>query len=898
MLVHLRERGKGGMVHNSTILRHVICAFALLVAIAFAQVSAEAGAQQYVVANYHDLVNGNYGSASTGATVALQGYNQPGDGGGGVLVSAPVSLSWPLGTCISAKGLIVTSGSNTITGISPFPIGLTIGMKVSGPGLPNGTTVTVTAYSVVGDSITVSTNDTTQTSQQGTYLFGLTANVKNEGMYLDGGGYCFTRANPTYSQMEFGAYSDGNYQDDDTSALQNWLLANQPHIAVAGNSIISNTLYCGVNANGTMITDGAVIQGPPPISVSETGAQPNFVITAADVQSAAGGTWSGAINAPMLSMGAANLLTEPLCSISAVGMVGTSTSQTPYDIIDAYAKHSAVLNHSQLAGGIVAFNCQQGGADIDLDDSSILNARQSDISSGCPNMKILRNVISGAGGDGIHTTSTQVLIEDNLIQQNGGNGVACYGNAVQLGIVGNYFDNNGLQQSGYNVYGNGCQVVSINGNQFHRSDPFDEFNQVSTAPSAHIHFDGANDSISLAGNVYFVGNDPNDPEMRPDYILELGPPTAVPPASITNFSFADSPTPQNGNTAPGTGVFGPTALAALGPFLPPNAQQNYLSGLVTTVSGQTFPIPPGIAIDSLGLQLLYLPATAQPPGCTVNPNNLGLTGLDGPGVPPYNIFVVAQGGNASATSCIGSNSTSPNFAATLNDQIAAYHAVLFGYLTSGQPYIINVLQCNMNNSGCAPTNNPFGGLAVGDTVTDATQPSNIPIKTTIINLKSQFYQLAGVAATAGSTLVQLPSPWSNPYPFVGQMIGNALGGREIVNPQTNSYVSAVVLNQGQVCTDSNQNTLQAPCFVMTQPANKSTDANNKTLVASGAFQITLSKNAQGSTSFSSPDTLYVWNDRYRLVAVCSTSVCNPAQSGAALGPTRMRNEGRNAPARH
>lgn len=595
-----------------------------------------------------------------------------------------------------------------------------------------------------------------------------------------------------------------------------------------------------------MITDGTVIQGPPPISVAEAkvaGAtvQPVFVITAQS-------SWGG----PMLQMGSSNLnsTTQPLCSISAVGLNGKN--QPNYDVIDAYATNSAVLNHSQLAFGNVGFNCEGAGADIDIEDSSIVQSGTNGIQSACPNMKIQRNVISGTAINGIQIGGSQVLINDNVIEQSGGSGVYCNG-AIQVGIVGNYLDNNGKgtpqNKGGSNVRGNGCQALSISGNQFHRSDPYDEANE-SSPSTAQVHFDGANDGVSMAGNVYFVGNNSSAPQMRPDYILELG--TS---ASITNFSFADSPTPQITITAPGAGVFGPNALAALGPFIPPTAQQNYFSGLSTSASGQTFSIQPGIAADSLGLQLLYLPSIVQNPVCTVNLGTSGLKGLDVPTVASntqYNVFVVAQGGYASSASCIASASTSPNFAATLNDTTPAYYAQVFGYPVQGQLYIVNVAPCN--SASVCSSFNPFGGISVGDTITDFTNPSSIPSNTTITALSSLNDTLSNVSVNS-TMYVKLPPGWPNTYPLVGQMIGGGPGAAGVIPEYT--QVSSVNLTSG-MC-----GTLSYPCFVMT---NAATTTGVVTLVASGAFTIQMSNNAQASSTYGSPDSIYVWNDRYRLVA--------------------------------
>jgi hypothetical protein len=70
---------------------------------------------------------------------------------------------------------------------------------------------------------------------------------------------------------------------------------------------------------------------------------------------------------------------------------------------------------------------------------------------------------------------------------------------------------------------------------------------------------------------------------------------------------------------------------------------------------------------------------------------------------------------------------------------------------------------------------------------------------------------------------------------------------------------------------------------MLSSAQNPTSSYSVSVRGSGLFTITLSSNLQGSSAVGVPDTLYVWNDRYRLAASLSTdsssSIVAYAQSG-------------------
>lgn len=789
----------------------------------------------FVVPNVSTLQfsSGTY-APTNGSTVVVQGYFYAGDGGGGTFVNVPSGVL-PTGYCMQTQGTI-KNGKNQIA-INPgsaVPAGLDINMTSSG--VPTNTAATVSAYSVANQTITLSQNATRDYS--GPIYFG----GNNGGTTLMDSATtpnCFLRTTTTYSQKEWGAYSNGQYQNNDVQALQNWLDANQPHIAVAGNSVINSPLYCGTDQNGNPITDGTVIQGPSPdsMAVADGIAKPLFLITASDA--AGGSSFNGGNPGAML-----NMMVEQ-CSISAVGLIGSTSTTSPpvYDIVEAFNHNNSVLNHSLLYGGLNGFNCEQPGADIEIYDSSISHSADDGISCGAPNSKFQRNVIASVGNNGIGYNGTQSLIEDNIIEESGSDGIQCH-NGSQVGIVGNYIDNNGLgytsggtTSGGYGVHVYGCQAVSISGNQFHRSDAYDE---TAGNKTAQVWFDGQNDSVSMAGNVNYVGNDFNSTAMRPDYDVEMGS-----NAVVTNFSYADSATPQN------VGAFGPNALSALG-TLQASAPQNYFTGLVTTNSSGSakLSVLPGEVMDSSNVQMINLPS-----GCDINLSKGGAGGLDtGPGSAQpgtqYNIFAFAQGGNGSTASCIASTGSAPNFAKAFGTSSPPYTALLQGYVTKNSPLIIGLAAAGTGNDLL----NAVAGLEPGDNVADSLGYVQSTILTTLNGLISYNSSAFTGDTNQNSTTITNVQQGTNPL-YIGESIGNGSGG---VKPIAKGSVITSFTTTGTGCSQS------APCVVMNQDAANTVTPGN--LTASGNFTITMKDNAGGSATYGTPDSIYVYNDRYRLIA--------------------------------
>jgi hypothetical protein len=249
---------------------------------------------QTIVTNVNAL---RAGTVTAGTTVLLAGYVNAQDGGGGMLYSITGSCA------VSGSG---TASGNTISITSPhFPFNeLALNMYFTGFGATNDP---VTGFNATSGTITLLSNVTTTTTPTPFSL-----NGDNGGtIFVTSSGVCWYRASQTYSQAEWGAYSDG--ATDDTPALQNWLDANQPHIAVPGNSMISNTLYCGTDSSGNILTDGTIIQGSPATSSGADG-QPTFLVTANDKVSLMN-TWGG--GPAMFVMNQPNKVTAAVFAVDA-----------------------------------------------------------------------------------------------------------------------------------------------------------------------------------------------------------------------------------------------------------------------------------------------------------------------------------------------------------------------------------------------------------------------------------------------------------------------------------------------------------------------------------------------------------------------------------------------------
>jgi hypothetical protein len=405
-------------------------------------------------------------------TVLLQGWNAPNDGGGGILVSGATS-----GACMTAVGTTI-SGQLTLTmtdstnQTATLPLGLEPGMGVSGPGLPfTSPPYTVQSYDVVTQTITLN-QAAGSGSGGGTFTF---TGDNGGSAFVNAAGYCFTRVNSTYSPKEWGALENSNGQqhngNDDTAALQSWLNANQPHVAVPGNSRITYPLVCMVNQDS--------FSGPPRGGTTEiNGPVPLFLITADNT-----GTGNPFTGAALLQMSADG------CAIHNVGLIASDQGEGSYDTVDATGE-AELVDGSYLYGGKINFNCT-GGEDTEVFDSFLSSSVTDDLVGQCPNIRIVRNVIAQAGsktspGRGIVFKGTEALISNNTVETSSGDGIDLEG-AQKVRAANNYIDRNGSGVVGaVGLRNDGSSYVSVCDNVFSYSG-----GATVPAPAAHIYLSGA-----------------------------------------------------------------------------------------------------------------------------------------------------------------------------------------------------------------------------------------------------------------------------------------------------------------------------------------------------------------------------------------------------------------------
>lgn len=819
---------------------------ALAEALFLALIAAEQASGQAVVANVSALNNGHYGSTS-GATVFLQGFYNPGDGGGGTLVSA-AALSLPSTVCMTANGK-TSNTSKTLNNVSPFPIGLSIGMLVTGPGISSDA---ITAYSVSQQTITVATA-ADSTAGKGTFQF---TGPNNGFTFTDKDGNCFTRVNPTYSQKEWGVFSDGQSSHlNETANLQNWLNANQPHIAVAGNTVIEGPLYCGTDSSLNIITDGAVIQGSPTQGVAEDKTVlPTFLITA-DPNSPGNFT-----NSAMLVMPAGTL-----CAIHAVGLIASSPATgSTYNTVNADGKSDLIADHSYLSGGYNNVDAEGNGdnANLEIYDSSLNNAVNDNALIKTPNSKVVRSAISGAGADNLYFSSSDIVIADNIIQQAQGWGINAY-SARLMRITGNYFDNNGKQPVTTSPAMGAVRIdnsanLTICGNTFHRSGGGGE--GVSGVITSHIYFAGTDDAISLCGNVYLPGETLSVPIVglvRPDYDFD-----ADPAATLTNITIADNPAQQNVAATGGPqnlGVFSPNAATLLAASVNPQVARNSLTGFTISndpTVGTKVNITGGSAADSTNSATISLPN-----GCSVDlaQSTNGLGGLDVGNVHQnmtYYFFAVS--GPGGSPGCMASASPVPSFQNVVG---ASYRLTQTANTLQGSKVVYNAGGPTEGSSGNGLIN-PLAGFAVGDEVTGDNIPACSPTCPRITSLSSYELGTAGSTSNGSNVIQGLLS------------VANVSVGMSVSDGTTNDQYIPQSGTNGNYVTG-----VDSPSCTPNPPFHCVTIANGTGVVGQtgipvyfgGNFTVTLDTPANGSTALGSNATIKVHTGLYRMVGALYTT---------------------------
>jgi len=700
--------------------------------------------------------------------------------------------------------------------------------------------------------------------------------------------HCFYRVSYNYSPKEWGAYENFNpanlpLSNDDTIPLGNWINANQPHIAVPGLSGITAPLICN---------DGGIIQGPPTQGVAESNTSiPQFTIYAPNPPPPATFAFSivpgSGIVPPMLQMQPQNLsdVGPARCAIHGVGLIADGAGAI--DTVHALGSGDLIDGHSYLAQGRYNVSDAATTSNLQIYDSSINSSYSHGVYLTSSSAKISRNSIAGAGsknpapgdvGDDIYIApagvapsgiSSDILISENIIQQAQGWGLNA-NNTRFLRAISNYFDDNGKQvTSGGTATLAGIQIansslVSICGNTFHRSAAGSQGTSTPTSPPAsytyHVHFTGADDSVSLCGNVYLPGVTNGSTglappiQIRPDFNYD-----ADPAAVLTNFSIQDNPASQNyGVYSPGSTT--PNAVTLLQSSNIALVPQNFFSGLtLSNVAGSSsqVKIARGAAADSTNSAILTLSSP-----CTVDlsATTPGLGAVDIAPVQPhttYYFFVVAAPGGGSAN-CIASQSQTPSF-----QNAGAYALTPKTYTIAGSQLVFNA--GNSSATPAMPTvssnlaKNPLAGLAVGDAVTGGGFGSSFSSITSL----SPYYQSWNGTTNGGSPLVtfsvSVMPPLSGVVPYM------VVNGPQIL---IGSFVT-VVCPTSSTClyaSPSLSACSPVPCVTLNQTVN-GTGMNTGPVTFGGNFNFAASP-AASSTTY--PDAVMALGGLYRLVGALYT----------------------------
>ncbi len=344
--------------------------------------------------------------------VTAAGYYAPADGGAGQFAKnvSPAPTDCEL---FSASGGSVSSGQTTIN-FSPAVTNnnIAVGMAVFAPSgiFPSNDTIASIAKNTGGQILSITMfSAATATASSATFKF----SWDNGGSILgdnEGGGVsaCFSRASSTYGPREWGAKQDYPTSDD-TASLQNWLNANQPHMATPGNSSISSPLTCN---------DGGIIQGSPTEGAAEDPhVLPTFQITA-------GSSFTGSAMLIMQPDSAGPTGNYSRCALHGVGLIGDGSGN--YDIVDAEGSSDVIDGHSYLSGGYYNVKAVAPGSgsaqhNFELYDSSLNNSVSDNLLIYSANAKVSRNSIAGAGASNIDLSGdSDVLVSDNINQQASG----------------------------------------------------------------------------------------------------------------------------------------------------------------------------------------------------------------------------------------------------------------------------------------------------------------------------------------------------------------------------------------------------------------------------------------------------------------------------------------------
>jgi hypothetical protein len=200
-------------------------------------------------------------------------------------------------------------------------------------------------------------------------------------------------------------------------------------------------------------------------------------------------------------------------------------------------KRDTIDGHSLIENGfnnVFCINTNDVQAGLQLKDAQFTRSGSDGLSlGGCPNVRVIGDVIQGSGGEAIRYGGTDITISNNAIEQSAGTGLDLT-HAGKVSVSGNFFDDNGQGlNGGPAIEINNTSTASICNNHLSGNG---EYASASFPSSAQIHFGGTNDGIAFCGNAYATEHQRGDATLKPSYVYDADPGTV-----LTNSHLYESP---------------------------------------------------------------------------------------------------------------------------------------------------------------------------------------------------------------------------------------------------------------------------------------------------------------------------------------------------------------------
>ncbi len=370
--------------------------------------------------------------------------------------------------------------------------------------------------------------------------------------------------------------------------------------------------------------------------------------------------------------------------------------------------------HYDLFCGVAQGLGQDG---VSIKDSSFQDALLDDIHipGPCSNVRLIGNIVAGAGRDGILFGATEGTIADGVIEESNNAGLHLMG-ASRMSVTGMHIQGNGTNVSGTATGGAStagilieqAHTISICGNHL-------EGNGGDFPNSSQIYFrqetGAVIDNVILCGNAYEVQSQGSSLDVFPSYVYD-----ADSQVALTNTHIYETA------GRPVISVFSPNAQPLLSSLVVPQFTNNQISGL--TLSNDTgtpdakIDIAGGGGADSTNSTLIQIPSS----GCVVDFTASGAGGIDtGSGQPnaTYFIFAIAPVAGTQTSApvtppCIASRSLVPAFTDTSFSNSGYQIAAVAGFSPTDN-IVYNVSAINGAIAGDAIWDTA-GGLPGGTTI--------------------------------------------------------------------------------------------------------------------------------------------------------------------------------------